>query len=99
MTKYLFIFLASAIVYGWFVTAQLWLPERDKRVTAEKELNICNKSIKEYQDGQTKTNQTIYKLRKASQSCKTNCDCYNQPIPDDLLDILRKRHQERKNRN
>lgn len=90
MRKYAFLTLLSAIVYGWFVTTHLWLPERDKRLLIEKELKICNQSIKDYIDGRTKTNKTIYELRKAGQSCKTACDCYNQPIPDDLLDVLRK---------
>lgn len=95
--KYLILALSAAVLYGWFVTARLWLPERDTRITAENNLKTCNQSIKDYKNGQTKANQTIYELRKASQSCKTDCDCYNQPIPDDLLDILRKRHQNRKN--
>lgn len=99
MKKYVFIAFLAVIIYGWFVTARLWLPERDKRLLAEKELNTCNKNIKDYKDGQTKANKTIYELRKVGQSCKTDCDCYNQPIPDDLLNILRKQRAESKNRN
>lgn len=96
MTKYLLIVLGGAIFYGWLVTAQLWLPERDARKAAEKELLSCQQSIRSYTDGQKKANQTIYELRKAGQNCKTktDCDCYNQPIPDNLLDILRKHHHE-----
>lgn len=59
--------------------------------------NTMNKTIAAYNDAGKKAGETIYQLRKLvieqEEQLKNEekaCNCYNLPIPDDIIKLLRK---------
>lgn len=64
--------------------------------TLEIEKNNLVNIVKGYQNAEVEANKTINQLRKTLESSKANMDWYNTPIPTDVLDIVRKRHNRKK---
>lgn len=59
--------------------------------------NAMNESIAAYNDAGKKAGETIYQLRKLVMEQEERlkneekaCNCYNLPIPDDIIKLLRK---------
>ena len=52
--------------------------------------------IEDYKNAEVETNKTINELRKVVENNKENYDWYNTPIPRDVLDVMRKRHNRNK---
>ena len=46
-------------------------------------------SVKEYNNGKMEASKTIIKIQEKIKYIKTDCDCYNMPIPDDILQYVR----------
>lgn len=45
--------------------------------------------IKDYNNGKMEASKTIVKIQEKIKYIKTDCDCYNMPIPDDILPLIR----------
>lgn len=73
------------------------LNERDGRIVAEKELMLCEEEKIAYNEKDLQASKTIAELRKrALQDKKSDCDCYNIPVPSTIIEFVR---QQRKNTN
>lgn len=46
-------------------------------------------TVKEYNDGKMEASKTIVKIQEKIKYIKTDCDCYNMPIPADILQLVR----------
>lgn len=64
-------------------------------VTAKSNIEKSNKietlenSIEAYNKAQEKSVKTITQIREVVKNVKEPCDCYNQPIPDEILKYVR----------
>ena len=63
--------------------------------TANGEITALNSKIKGYQNeirnyntAQERASQTIEKVRTVVRTVKSNCDCYNTVLPDDVRRLL-----------
>lgn len=66
--------------------------------TLESEKNSLTNMVKGYQNAEVEANITIRELRNKIRDNQKSIDWYNTPIPDDVLDVLQKRHnRNRKN--
>lgn len=45
--------------------------------------------VKDYNNGKLEASKTIVKIQEKIKYIKTDCDCYNTPIPVDLLPLIR----------
>lgn len=71
--------------------------ERGKEIDRLKsEKNGLINIIEDYKNAEVETNKTINELRKVVENNKENYDWYNTPIPHDVLDVMRKRHNRNK---
>jgi uncharacterized coiled-coil DUF342 family protein len=67
--------------------------ERGKEIDRLKsEKNGLINIIEDYKNAEVETNKTINKLRETIKSNKESFDWYDTPIPRDVLDVMRKRH-------
>lgn len=55
-----------------------------------KEVASLRDSITSYNKAQAKSVKTITKIREVYKNVKEPCDCYNQPLPDDVIKFLHK---------
>ena len=46
-------------------------------------------TVKDYNNGKMEASKTIVKIQEKIKYIKTDCDCYNTPIPVDLLPLYR----------
>lgn len=63
---------------------------------AKGEITALNKQIKGYEneiqhynEAQQTASEKIEKVRTIVKTVKTDCDCYNEPLPDELKRLLR----------
>lgn len=47
-------------------------------------------AIQEYNDAQERAGEKIEKVRTIVRTVKSDCDCWNTPLPDELLNAIRK---------
>lgn len=52
------------------------------------EISELKESITVFNKAQEKSIKTITKIREVVKNVKEPCDCYNQPIPSDILKLL-----------
>lgn len=76
----------------------MWQNTQDKLNAANDKISVLNKQIKGYEneistynEAQAKATDKIEKVRTIVKTVKTDCDCYNQPLPDDVKRLLRSR--------
>lgn len=94
MNKILLVSLIIAIVTAVFFKLQS--DNRLLRATnAENQNNSLQTEIKgyknaiqEYNDAQDRAAKTIEKVRTIVRNVKSDCDCYNTPLPDDVRRLL-----------
>lgn len=71
--------------------------DSQKEITVlESEKNGLINAMKGYQNAEVEANLTIKQLRNQIRDNKESTDWYNTPIPTDVLDIIRKRHNRKK---
>ena len=63
------------------------LLESEKTTLKHKADNL-EKSIEEYNKKQMVAGSTITEIRERIKYIKTDCDCYNESIPDSIIDIV-----------
>ena len=54
------------------------------------EIKGYKNAIQEYNDAQDRAGEKIEKVRTIVHTVKGDCDCYNTPLPDELLNAIRK---------
>lgn len=94
MNRLLLISLIIAIVTAVFFKLQS--DNRLLRATnAENQNNVLQTEIKgyknaiqEYNNAQERAGKTIEKVRTIVRTVKTDCDCYNTALPDDIKRLL-----------
>lgn len=90
MSKYLGI--ATAVLFLACIFIGKWaLNERDGRIKAESINESNQKEIVRLNNANTSATIQIQNLQKVKRSINEPCDCLNMPIPEPILDILRKR--------
>ena len=52
------------------------------------EIKGYKNAIQEYNDAQDRAGKTIEKVRTIVRNVKSDCDCYNTPLPDELRRLL-----------
>lgn len=52
------------------------------------EISTLKNSITAYNKAEQKSIKTITKIREVIKNVKEPCDCYNQPLPDDVIKLL-----------
>lgn len=75
-----YIALAIALIVLGIVAKDNW----DKR----REISELKDSITAYNKAQEKSVKTITKVREVVKNVEEPCDCYNQPIPSDVIKLL-----------
>lgn len=71
--------------------------DSQKEITAlESEKNGLINMMKGYQNAEVEANLTIKQLRNQIRDNKESTDWYNTPVPVELLDVIRKRHNRKK---
>ena len=97
MTKILAISLVvlGVAAAGFYL---MWQNTQDKLNAANDKISVLNKQIKgyeneisKYNEAQAKATDKIEKVRTIVKTVKTDCDCYNEPLPDDVKRLLRSR--------
>jgi hypothetical protein len=53
------------------------------------EISALKDSITAYNKAEQKSIKTITKIREVIKNVQEPCDCYNQPMPDDVIKLLR----------
>lgn len=54
------------------------------------EINELKDSITAFNKAEQKSIKTITKVREVIKNVKEPCDCYNQPLPDDIIKLLQR---------
>lgn len=54
------------------------------------EIEDLKESITAYNKAEQESVKTITKIREVVKNVKEPCDCYNQPMPDAVIELLRK---------
>lgn len=54
------------------------------------EINELKDSIAAFNRAEQKSIKTITKVREVIKNVKEPCDCYNQPLPDDVIKLLQR---------
>ena len=54
------------------------------------EINELKDSITAFNKAEQKSIKTITKVREVIKNVKEPCDCYNQPLPDDVIKLLQR---------
>lgn len=90
--KYLILTLTLLVVFLGVVCRFLFSEINDLREdNATLRLNndslIAN--VKDYNNGKMEASETIVKIQEKIKYVKVDCDCYNTPIPDDILPLIR----------
>lgn len=87
----------SLVIFG---CVAVWLYDCNKSLkkdltAAKNEITVLNKQVKGYvneitrfNEAQAKASEKIEKIRTVVKTVKTDCDCYNTPIPDDVRRLL-----------
>lgn len=57
-------------------------------IEKSKAIATLEDSIDAYNKAQEKSVKTITQIREVVKYVKDPCDCYNQPIPDDIIKLL-----------
>lgn len=57
-------------------------------IEKSKEIATLEDSIDAYNKAQEQSVKTITQIREVVKHVKDPCDCYNQPIPDDIIKLL-----------
>lgn len=52
------------------------------------EIEDLKESITTYNKAEQESVKTITKIREVIKNVKEPCDCYNQPLPDDVIKLL-----------
>lgn len=82
MTKYLYIIIAIlSIVLCMSVRGCTHAEMRAKEAA---------QVVDSYNKAQKESVKTITKVREIIKNVKEDCDCYHQPLPDDVIKLLRK---------
>lgn len=86
-----FLFLATAVLLLFSIFCFKWaLNERDARKIAES-INKSNATeIGRLNKANDNATAQIQKLQSVKETIKEPCNCYNNPIPKPVLDVLRK---------
>lgn len=80
-TKLLIVLAILATMFGCVVKDNF-----DKRA----EISDLKESITAYNKAEQESVKTITKLREVIKNVEEPCDCYNQPLPDAVLELLHK---------
>ena len=54
------------------------------------EINELKDSNTSFNNAEQKSIKTITKVREVIKNVKEPCDCYNQPLPDDVIKLLQR---------
>ena len=54
------------------------------------EINELKDSITAFNKAEQKSIKTITKVREVIKNVKEHCDCYNKPLPDDIIKLLQR---------
>lgn len=83
-----------AVVVGFLFFSNKHL--KTELSAAKGEITALNKQIKGYEneiqhfnEAQQTASEKIEKVRTIVKTVKTDCDCYNEPLPDELKRLLR----------
>lgn len=60
----------------------------NSNIEKNKEIKSLEDSIDAYNKAEKESVKTITKIREVIKNVKEPCDCYNQPIPIDILKLL-----------
>lgn len=60
----------------------------NKNNALQTEIKGYKNAIQEYNDSQERAGKTIEKVRTVVRTVKSNCDCYNTVLPDDVRRLL-----------
>lgn len=74
----------TALAVSLIVLGIVFKDNLDKR----KEISELKDSITAYNKAQEKSVKTITKVREVIKNVQEPCDCYNQPIPSDVIKLL-----------
>lgn len=64
---------------------------KDKIVTLNSQVQGYEKEISKFNKAQSQAVETIEKVRTIIKTVKSDCDCYNQPLPDDIKQLLHRK--------
>lgn len=93
-------FLAACCVYLYFGSSCL-----EKKINAlegeknslkndltecQRKKEECNEGIKHFNKAQDKAGERIAKVRTVVKTVRSDCDCWNEPLPDGVREQLRR---------
>lgn len=61
---------------------------RNEKTSLKNEIKGYKNAIQEYNDAQDRAGEKIEKVRTIVRNVKSDCDCYNTPLPDDVRRLL-----------
>lgn len=93
--KYITI-LAVILAACLYFTIDRLVIANNKINSLESEKNNLVNIVKGYQNAEVEANITIRELRNKIRNNNKSNDWYNTPIPFDLIDVMRKRHNRNK---
>lgn len=86
--------VALGVVAGTFYC--LWKSTKTELTAANTKISELTKQVKgyeneisKYNEAQERAGEKIEKVRTIIKTVKTDCDCYNTPLPDDVKRVLR----------
>lgn len=56
----------------------------------KQESEACDDKIKQYNEKQSKASEKIAKVRTVVKTVRSDCDCWNEPLPDGVREQLRR---------
>lgn len=84
-------FLALWCVYLNFKVDAL----KNENMALQTQKNALVKAIKDFENAKIESDKTIKMLREAANKSQANINWYNECVPDDVLNVLQKRHLAR----
>lgn len=88
---FIFVFLVFTSGYYYFLSnyKQTKINQLEAEITIlRKEKDACHDQIKKYNKAQTNAASKIEKIRTIMHTVKSDCDCYNTMLPNDVRKLL-----------
>ena len=90
--KYIILTLTLLVVFLGIVCRFLFSENsslREDNAVLKTNINGLVTEVKDFNNGKMEASKTIVKIQEKIKYIKTDCDCYNMPIPDDILPLIR----------
>lgn len=81
------IIVAVIMAMGWYITFERLTSAKNQICVLEDEKSTLISQIEKFNKAEAKANEQIKQIKTVY--IKDDCDCYNSPVPDGIIDIVR----------